>query len=329
MPAIITFIKPTPCKMSLKDKLRQYFSVYHQPHPKTVQIEVTNLCNLNCRTCGRKRFLAKFGSMSLTDYQNILNKFQIKQIQKIHFGGYGEPLMNKRLVDMVKMIAHETYTSTNTNLSIHNNDLIVALANSGLAEINVSLDAFDQEVYQDVRQGGNWHLVINNLKLIIHYKRPPTRLQLHCVVYRRNLNSYLHNISNLLEMLPVDKMVFVGMKSHGSNEATASQQKFFSQDQIDFLRSITQKNNVELAIKNNKALDMCFRPNEEMYILFDGSVTPCCNIVDDRFFSFGNLLESNQLDDIWNSASAINFRKNLASGSPHRLCTTICGLKRT
>ena len=133
--------------------------------PINVHIEVTNICNLNCRTCGRKSFLSKFGSMSLRNFETILSKLQIEQIQKIHLGGYGEPLLNKNLLEMIKRVPPELYTSTNTNLSINDDDAIIALAESGLSEINVSLDGFDRAAFEDVRQGGDWDLILKNIKL--------------------------------------------------------------------------------------------------------------------------------------------------------------------
>ena len=65
----------------------------------------------------------------------------------------------------------------------------------------------------------------------------------------------------------------------------------------------------------------------DMYILFDGSVTPCCNIVDDSYYCFGNLINNSKFDDVWNSAEAEKFRNNLKRGTPHALCKKICGLK--
>ena len=313
---------------SLTGRISKYLTPYRSPHPDAIQIEVTNLCNLKCRTCGRNNFLSKFGSMPLNAYEDLLEKIKLKQIQKFHFGGYGEPLLNKNLIDMIKKIPPGIYTSTNTNLSLHDEKTITALATSGLSEINVSLDGFDQSTYESVRIGADWKLVVRNIETINRNKRSDLNLHLHSVVYEINLDSYLNNFSHLVHDLDVDRVIFVGMKSHGNNDAVSSKQRFFGRREKDTIKSIAEKYGIEVIFKNNASMDKCFRPYNEMYILFDGSVTPCCNIVDDSFYSFGNLLKSNSLNDVWNSKQAIAFRKKLATGRPFHLCKKICGLKK-
>lgn len=141
-------------------KFKFILSSYKVLHPKFLQIEVTNHCNLKCRTCSRDEFLSKYGSMSFNDFEVILERFNLSKIKRIHFGGYGEPLLNKQLVEMILQIPSYIFTKINTNLSIRNNDLIISLVKSGIGRISVSLDGFDKNTYENVRTGGSWETVI-------------------------------------------------------------------------------------------------------------------------------------------------------------------------
>jgi radical SAM protein with 4Fe4S-binding SPASM domain len=265
--------------------------------------------------------------MSLDDYDNILSKLNLKEVKQIHLGGYGEPLLNKHLVEMIEAIPDPIFISTNTNLTINNDASVIALAQSKIDEINVSLDAFDKKIYEEIRVGSSWDKVMQNIALINAKKSDKLKLNLHSVVYLKNIHSYLQNISNFLQMISVDNIRFVGMKAHGSNDAIMEKSAFFSKEQQEFLKHTGKKNNIEITFNENKSLPYCFRPFNQLYVLFDGYVTPCCNIVDNQYYSFGNLLFEKSFENIWNSLSAIKFRKNLINKKPHRLCKTICNLK--
>lgn len=147
------------------------------------------------------------------------------------------------------------------------------------------------------------------------------------MVYKSNIYSYIEHISRLAKEIQADQITFVGMKLIGFNDAIIENLSFFNQEQKDYILSIAKDNGVEVTFRENKPLKRCYRPFDEIYILFDGSVTPCCNIVDDTFYSFGNLLKETKFNKVWNSPNARGFRKNLIEGRPYKLCSIICGLK--
>ena len=299
---------------------------YRAPHPQEIQLEITNLCNLRCRTCGREEFLSKFGSLSFSDFCLLMSRLDLAKVKRFHFGGYGEPLLNKEITNMVAHIPPHIFKTTNTNLYHSKESFLVEFAKSGIDEINISLDGFDKQTYEKIRIGSSWEQLIENINIVYEHKINKCKVNLHSVVYDENIDSFIDNIESLLCEIKVDSIRFVGMKSHGAKAATEEGKLFFNCNQIKGLKEIANKFVTEISFNENKPLRSCLRPFHQIYILFDGNVTPCCNIVDDQFYSFGNLLETDRINDVWNSRHARLFRKSLINDNPHQLCGTLCGL---
>jgi len=132
---------------------------------KRVYVEVTNKCNLTCSTCMRNVWDVRYGHMSNKIYERILMGFQdFPEKPEIFFGGYGEPLSNPRIFDMIegaKKQGHRVFLITNGILLT--DDVTRKLIELELDMLWVSMDGASPECYTDVRLGDALPLVIENL----------------------------------------------------------------------------------------------------------------------------------------------------------------------
>ena len=67
--------------------------------PVQANIEVTSECNLDCIMCDRARTVGRGSSMSFETFRRLCDDIKPSTI---NFSGNGEPLINRRVYDMVR-----------------------------------------------------------------------------------------------------------------------------------------------------------------------------------------------------------------------------------
>jgi MoaA/NifB/PqqE/SkfB family radical SAM enzyme len=132
-----------------------------------IYIEVTNQCNLNCRTCVRNSWGDQPGSMILDQFQTIIAHInRIEPTPEIFFGGYGEPLSHPDIVTMIQLARKsKAKTSLITNGTLLSQEMSEALLEAGLDMLWVSIDGAKPESYQDIRLGDHLPQIIENLEV--------------------------------------------------------------------------------------------------------------------------------------------------------------------
>lgn len=132
---------------------------------RRVYIEVTNKCNLNCSTCMRNVWEAKFGNMTGRTFERILAGLEDFSEAEIFFGGYGEPLSHPNILRMVERAKAQGHrVSLITNGILLTERVIEKLIDLHLDMLWVSLDGASPECYADVRLGDALPVVLENLK---------------------------------------------------------------------------------------------------------------------------------------------------------------------
>ena len=154
--------------------------------PEAVTLFLTHRCNLRCKMCGQWGESGVTKTMRDSQVKEELSLNQLKKIvddiYSFHpsitlFGG--EPLFHPHCLELIKHIKqHKMHC-----LMITNGSLIKQYAeqiiDSGLDELNVSLDG-GQELHNEIRgMDGLFEGIIEGLKLINQYKQKKIQ-QSHC-----------------------------------------------------------------------------------------------------------------------------------------------------
>ena len=72
---------------------------------KKLYIEPTTKCNLNCKMCFRHTWFDEpICDLSLKDYRHVLETMP-KSVETVFFGGMGEPLFHKDILEMIRLAA--------------------------------------------------------------------------------------------------------------------------------------------------------------------------------------------------------------------------------
>src|SRR3990167_5079045 len=122
--------------------------------PTIVDIEPTGLCNFRCTMCptGLQALGRPVGMMSLDTFKAVLVRTEPFS-SAIRFIGWGEPLMNPHIIEMIEAAARRgRLTHLNTNGSKIDYKMATRLIDSGLSSIKFSFQGIDRASYKAMRQ---------------------------------------------------------------------------------------------------------------------------------------------------------------------------------
>lgn len=302
--------------------------------PAHYYIEPTNLCNLRCVFCATGNGENKYpkGTMSLVNYQIILNKIA-PHTKNISLLNMGEPFLNYDLVKMVKMTAErriETVVASNLSLPDLDHEAIVR---SGLTALIVGIEGTDQESYGKYRVGGDFQLVIDNIKKLQAVK---ARLNVKSpVIYWRFLlhkyNEHLRNkAKQLAKELGVEYEQYLLMVNNDVSWETAFHKirnhelalfKYSEPEQYA-VRQRALPLPIENIVLHPLIPGLCSQPFDHMFIGWDGQAVPCCATYD-RSGALGSLLDTD-ISELWNNRHYRECRRFLYNYGPRQNSGSVC-----
>lgn len=129
---------------------------------RDLRISVTDRCNFRCRYCMPKevfntsyQYLPQANILSFEEITRLAREFLALGVKKIRLTG-GEPLLRKRVEDLVAMLAElRTLDGSPPELTLTTNATLLrqkaqALKQAGLNRVTVSLDALDDAVFRQM-----------------------------------------------------------------------------------------------------------------------------------------------------------------------------------
>ena len=141
-------------------------------HPRELMVEVTTSCNYQCIYCFRNKIIDEklTHMMSVETFRKIIYNAVEAGVEKISFSGWGEPLVNPRILDFIRMAKEKGLKILlNTNgyyLSKYLDDLY----RLGIDELVVSMDSDEDDVYRLLRRGGDLGRVVDALLRLKEYR---------------------------------------------------------------------------------------------------------------------------------------------------------------
>lgn len=142
--------------------------------PIDITIDFTTTCQLHCPYCavGNGTMGRTNARMSADLHQRLVTELADTTFISWLFST-GEPLLHKQLPEMLALQKdREVFSVISTNLSLPLSDQkIDALLNCGLGMISASVDGASAETYSQYRVGGDFNLVLDNLRRLVTRKK--------------------------------------------------------------------------------------------------------------------------------------------------------------
>lgn len=269
--------------------------------PYVINIFTGDICNFKCIYCinsveekkmENKNTLSK-EMLSWDSFKNIADQICEfpEPIKKVLLTSIGEPLLNKKLPEMIAYLKQTGRVNTIeiiTNGSLLTPELSNKLIDAGLDRLGISIQGTTSKKYKDIC-GANIDIdeMIKNIKYFYDN--------------RKQCNMFIKTVDIALEN-ETDKERFMNLFSN-----------ICDQIYIDNIIPLYEGVNYEdMNLKEGKTLhnkklikiDICSQAFYTIDIRANGNVVPCCQ--EPYPISFGNIKEKN-LIDIWNSNKRKDF----------------------
>ncbi len=275
---------------------------------KKIYIEITNVCNLSCDFCPETKRSSKF--MNMNDFTHILE--QVKP-----YGTYlylhvkGEPLLHPDIEPLLDICYEKGfYVNITTNGTLINKTKEKLLEKPALRQINFSLHSFDRnddtysmdEYLEDIFSFINESLdktdIIHSLRLwnlqgtTEDYKQE--EINDINTVQNQNIIEKIQNAFQLDFQLEEEVKEKMGIKL---------QNKLYLNQEYEFQWP-------DINAKEDDGVGFCYGLRNQIAILVDGTVVPCC-LDGNGIISLGNvkkqslasILESERVQKIQDSFS--------------------------
>jgi len=295
--------------------------------PRSIQIEVTNRCNLRCYMCFINTLERdKMGDLSFNDFKKIVSNFKHWYIVKL--SGIGEPFLNKELINIID------YEKRRGNrVVIYSNGLLInekkakEIIQSKLDTLFISIEGSTKKTYESIRKGGNFDVLLKNLKYIQALKKKlnvsKPEIIFNTTIMQKNKKE-MFGLLDIMNELNIKNMNIQEIQV-GKTGQTIPESEVLSSDNNLFLKKLKSegiKKGISIItpfIKKKKFRENCVSPWLQTYITYEGYVTPCCRNISNKHYVCGNIFEES-FNKIWNNKKYRFFRKNLRDNKLPFIC---------
>ncbi|EIY6495414.1 radical SAM protein [Campylobacter lari] len=283
--------------------------------PIQIDFELNATCNLSCPMCPLSVELnsqKKQFEFSFELFAKIIDEGVNKgELNSVRLNYLNEPLLRGDLEKFIRYAKDrgilDIYFSTNGILL--NKDRAKSLIESGLDRIQISLDANSEELYNQMRPGGNYKKVVNNVLNLIELKKqmksltPLVRVNfVRTEINEHELENFIGFWENKVDMIGVQEMV----------------------------KPPRSKKEIKSRTTEKKSEFRCSFPYKNLVFTAEGNVLPCCTFYGDEM-PIGNVyvfLQSKEaknkgiLEYFWNHSKidALRILHKNAAYAKNTLC---------
>ncbi|MCW2278813.1 radical SAM/SPASM domain-containing protein [Heliophilum fasciatum] len=276
--------------------------------PFLVQIFPVYACNFRCGYClhslprEQHGYISDKPFMDMYLYKQCIDDMRHfkKKLKMLRFAGIGEPLLHKRIADMVayakkRDVAESVEIVTNGVLLTE--ELSLSLIHAGLDKLRISIQGISAEKYKMVSWANiDMDEFINKLRFF-HQNKGYTKIHIKIIDCA---------LSDKKEELLFFKMFEAVCDSIAIEHLTPTVKG------IDY-SNLSGGRRLAVTQSGTPLLEtsICPQPFYMMQINPDGAVVPCCSMSYPLVFRERNMT----IPEIWNSEAFLNFRRQSLDGT--------------
>ncbi len=301
--------------------------------PLAVLLEMTHRCPLQCGYCSNPVEMERAGNeLTTEEWKKVLTELAEIGVLQVHFSG-GEPTVRKDIVELVQF-ANDLglYTNLITSAVLFTRDKLEALADAGLAHIQISFQANDATLANRIGGFKNGHA--KKLEAAGWARELGLPLTVNAVMHRQNLHQ-LPEMIDLAVALDADRIEVANVQYYGwalKNRASLMP----SIEQIDEATRVVEEAQVRL--KGILDIDYvvpdyyALRPKKCMggwgrqffNITPAGKILPCHAAETIKTLEFDSVRSNHSIAWIWQNSEA--FQKYRGTGWMPEPCQS-CSFK--
>ena len=182
--------------------------------PEKITLGLDYTCNLHCASCRDHTQVATGEQLRIREVfaDEIIKTGWLEKTKELELSGSGEALFSK--IDRKILFANEK--CKRNSISLMSNGILLNEENLQKLKqhfksirLNISIDAAKESTYKELRRGGNWNVLMDNLYRIGKMRRNNDieYVEIRMVVQKRNYKEMIDFIQ-LGKKYQVDKVVF-------------------------------------------------------------------------------------------------------------------------
>ena len=260
---------------------------------KKIYIEITNICNLKCEFCPETERIKQY--MAVEDFEKIIKKIH-KSTKLVCLHVKGEPLLHSQLEEIIEILEkYNLKANITTNGTLIKRNLEILKKSKALRQINFSIHSIMQ----------NKSL---NKQYLLDIFESAEKLEHTIISYRLwNLKNIKENDINSSIIEEIEKYYNIqNLKQQLiENEFIEIKKNMFINQDVEFTWPNINQN---IIIEKGR----CLALKDQIAILVDGTVVPCC-LDKNGDIPLGNILQET-MEEILEKPKAIEIKKNFENG---------------
>ena len=346
-----------------KDEVIEYFENYRSKDPIVYNIETTNACNMRCKMCPRTtRMNRSIDFLDLGFYDKILSQLKphsdelwskwekfcietydikpdddasenhfflyiIPNIIQLH--GYGDPLLDKNLGNVIKKLSnhglHSYFSCNPANIDI---ERTLEMMGNGLDYLKYSFESTDDKEFKDIRgNAANFTEAYRKTLEVVNLKHKhgfKTKIIITMIdIDRENQKEEYDKLRNLFDNAGrVKDDFYTYLKSE-------DQQWYRKDESLEKYLEFRGREIPKKEFHGTKAIhwmETCKHPWMSITIKSDGKVAMCMEDYNNEIV-LGNAYKDS-LYDIWNGKAYEKFRNDHFNLTPCIKCTEECDMPK-
>lgn len=222
---------------------------------ESVWVETTTMCNLRCRTCGKKE---KGTHMPYSLFEKIADQV-FPNVGEVVLTGIGEPTVTDRFYDMCHLTlkTHGRKLSLITNaMQFGTDEKLLELLVANRVQMAISVDGIEK-TYETIRRGASWHTlesVMEKLNAIRYEKHPETFLfGINFVLNRENKDELETLVTKAKNMWGADYLCVIMLQPFYGNDRffQLSAPVYFKEEAnriLDMAKKVARDVDLEIAL---------------------------------------------------------------------------------
>lgn len=279
---------------------------------KRIYIEITNACNFRCSFCLDTKREKRY--MSTKEFKIVIDKVK-EHVESVFLHVKGEPLLHSDLENILK-ICEEAKLDVNitTNGFFLEDKKEILVKSKALRQLNVSIHSIEENKFNKLTQEEYITKVLNACKYINANSNVIISYRLWNLDDVTNLNKDSKILDALKEAYNVENIEEAIQNNH-----------YIKLNKTTYINLDTKFVWPSLNNKVVSKCGSCYGLRQQIGILVDGSVVPCC-LDNDGDITLGNILEDS-LENIVNCQRAKNIVSGFLTGKLVEPLCQRCGFR--